>query len=268
MRTYSLAHLTTLMLSPPDMIEAAARCGYDGVGLRLIRVTPESPGYPLMQDAAMLRDTKRALQQTGLTVSDIEFVKITPELNVTALESFFATGAELGAKCAIAAPYDPDLARLAETFGQFCDLAAKYNIKGLLEFFPWTVVPSLQAANKIVEAAGRDNGCILIDALHFSRSHGSFADIVAISPSRFPMVHICDAPLAFEATHERLIHHARAERLPPGQGELDLKGLLQHLPENTPIALEVPMNAFCESVGPEAVAAHVLRETKRLMETL
>ena len=67
---------------PPEMIRVAARTGYRQVGLRLIRVTPETPGYPLMSEPAMLRATKAALAATGVGVLDIEFVKITPELDV------------------------------------------------------------------------------------------------------------------------------------------------------------------------------------------
>jgi hypothetical protein len=36
MTDFSLAHLTTLSLPPPEMIRVAARCGYRAVGLRLI----------------------------------------------------------------------------------------------------------------------------------------------------------------------------------------------------------------------------------------
>jgi hypothetical protein len=52
MNGFSLAHLTVLALPPPEMVGVAARTGYQAVGLRLIEVTPDSPGYPLMDDAA------------------------------------------------------------------------------------------------------------------------------------------------------------------------------------------------------------------------
>ena len=58
----------------------AARLGYDAVGLRLIRVTPDTPGYPLMEDPALMAATRAALDRTGLRVQDIEFVRITPGL--------------------------------------------------------------------------------------------------------------------------------------------------------------------------------------------
>ena len=35
---FSLAHLTVLSLAPPEVVQAAARTGYETVGLRLLRV--------------------------------------------------------------------------------------------------------------------------------------------------------------------------------------------------------------------------------------
>jgi hypothetical protein len=76
---FSLAHLTVLNLAPPDMISLAARTGFQFVGLRLIAVTPTTPGYDLMTDKALMRETKQRMADTGVGVFDIEFVK--PDLN-------------------------------------------------------------------------------------------------------------------------------------------------------------------------------------------
>jgi hypothetical protein len=58
-----------------------------------------------MDDPAGVRETKAAIAETGVSVLDIEFVRITPEIDVEALEPFVAAGAELGAKYVITAPY-------------------------------------------------------------------------------------------------------------------------------------------------------------------
>ena len=46
----SLAHLTVISLAPPQMVDVAALTGFRYVGLRLIAVTPDSPGYPLVNE--------------------------------------------------------------------------------------------------------------------------------------------------------------------------------------------------------------------------
>jgi len=139
----------------------AARIGYRGVGLRLIAVTDDSPGYPIMDDAIMMRETKAALGDTGLRLSDIEFVKITPEINVVALESFIAAGASLGARHVITAPYDQNHVRLSDNLASIASLAGRYGLSALLEFFPWTTVPDLETAAKIVGAASCPNVGVL-----------------------------------------------------------------------------------------------------------
>ena len=62
---FSLAHLTILSCSPPDLIEIAAEAGYDYVSLRPIAVTPNEPKYPLGEDQNLLRQTRSALDATG-----------------------------------------------------------------------------------------------------------------------------------------------------------------------------------------------------------
>src|SRR6516164_5338360 len=120
------------------MIAVASRTGYQTVGLRLIRVTETTPGYPLMDDKPMMRATKAAMAATGIGVLDIEFVRITPDFEVASLEPFLAAGAELGAKYLITSSYDSDLARLADRLAAISDLASQYELRATLEFFPWT----------------------------------------------------------------------------------------------------------------------------------
>lgn len=254
----SLAHLTAIDLAPPELIRTAAECGFDAVGLRLVRVTETTPGYPLMDDPAMLRETKRALSETGIAVHDIEFIRVTPETDIPALAPVFETGAELGARHVITAPYDEDHSRLADRLGQLTDLAAGFGLGTVLEFFPWTSIPDLASAHDLVTRAGADTG-VLIDMLHFDRSHSLVEDIARVPVERMPFIHLCDAPVQPSYTLEELLHAGRAERLPPGEGQIDLAAVLPHLPPGIPVALEVPMTALTAEKGP----AHVMR---RVME--
>jgi len=265
---FSLAHLTVLQLSPPDLIRLAARTGYQAVGLRLIAVTDTSPGYPLMDDATAMRETKAAMNDTGVRVLDIEFVRLTPDTDVMKFERFVAAGAELGAKHAMAAPYDPDLARLAERLGAFHDLCGRYGLSAVLEFYPWTVVPNLESAVRIVEAARRPDLGILVDTLHFDRSGSKVEQLDALPASRLPYIQVSDAPVQPSYTTEELLHAGRAERLPPGEGGIDIVGILRHMPRGIPVALEIPMTAMTAAQGTEAVARRVRQAAERLLETV
>lgn len=263
-RQISLAHLTAIDLPPPRLIEAAAQAGFDAVGLRLIRVTETSPGYPLMQDAAMMRDTKAALKLTGVKVSDIEFVRIEADTDVSALLPFLDAGAELGAGEVICAPYDPDLARLADTLGRLSEQAKDRGLGVSLEFFPWTVVPDLSAAHRVAVQAGPDVG-ILVDALHFDRSASTFDQLRDLPTARLRLAHLCDALRQESYSTDELLHTAREERLPPGEGQIDLAGLLAILPGDLPIGVEVPMTRFSNAKGIDAALSRISAATRALL---
>lgn len=265
MNPISLAHLTVLDMAPPQMIHLAADLGYDRVGLRLIRVTDTTPGYALHENPAALRDTCATLDATGITVNDIEFIRLTPDFRAESLLPFLNAGAELGARHVICAPYDPDLARLSENLAALQTLARPYGLSCVLEFFPWTNVPDLRAARAAVELSGANDVGILVDTLHFDRSSSSLADLAALPPQRLPFVHLCDAPVYPSYSTEDLLHTGRAERLPPGEGQIDLKSILACLPRNLPISLEVPMTALSAQSGSRLVAQRVLRAAQDLL---
>lgn len=264
-RRLSVAHLTAIDLSPPEFIEAAANAGFDGVGLRLLRVTNDSPGYPLMDDAPMMRATRNAMEATGLKVFDIEFVKITPDTKPYDLRALLDAGADLGAGHVITAAYDPDLSRVADTLGKLEDFAAERGLGTVLEFFPWTSVPDARTALSVAKRAGPDVG-VLPDSLHVDRSATSWADLAAIPSQRLPFAHICDAPVWPRYSDEDLLRTARQERLPPGDGQIDLLSYLNTLPEDLPLAAEVPMSERLRRDGAAQVLNDVAEACQRLCE--
>ncbi|MEY8880494.1 sugar phosphate isomerase/epimerase family protein [Donghicola sp. XS_ASV15] len=263
-RALSIAHLSAIQLSPPTLIETAAKAGLDAVGLRLIKVTPDSPGYPLWQDAQMMRETKSALRHTGLSVNDIEFVKVTKETTAESLLPFFDCGADLGAKTAILAPYDDDLSRLADTITALSEAAQVRGIGVVLEFFPWTSVPDLQTCWQVVQTAGDDVG-LLVDSLHFDRSGSSLELLAQIPAARMPFLHLCDAPVQDSYTTEELLHTARGERFAPGDGQIDLAAFVKVAP-NVPIGLEIPRPTALDPEGYAKAFADFAAKTRALLK--
>jgi sugar phosphate isomerase/epimerase len=66
-------------------------------------------------------------------------------------------------------------------------------------------------------------------------------------------------------TTEQLLHTARSERLPPGEGGIDISGILKRLPADIVIGLEVPMDALTRECGPEEVARRVRAAAGRVI---
>ena len=88
MPKFSLAALTVLELAPPELVEVAAACGYDHVGVRLLPAVAGGLAYPLMDDEAGLKETLARLDATGITVADLEVVAFRPETEIAAFSAF------------------------------------------------------------------------------------------------------------------------------------------------------------------------------------
>ncbi len=95
---YSLAHLTLIGASPPELVYIAARAGYDAVSPRFIpmKVPGEFTEAPV--DKAQVQATKTALASTGLKVLDVELARITEDVDPRSFERALELGGELGAK--------------------------------------------------------------------------------------------------------------------------------------------------------------------------
>ena len=128
MPSFSLAALTVLELAPPALIDVAAACGYDYVGIRLLPAMAGGIAYPLMEDGAGLKETLARLDATDITVADLEVVAFRPETEIASFAAFFETGARLGAKNFLIAAYDPDLTRFTDRYAAFCEAAAPYGL--------------------------------------------------------------------------------------------------------------------------------------------
>lgn len=246
MPSFSLAALTALELAPPELIDVAAACGYDHVGLRLLPAMPGGIAYPLMEDDAAL-----------------EVVAIRPETEIAGFSAFFEAGARLHAKHVLVAAYDPDLDRFADRFAGFCEAAAPYGLTADLEFMPWTSVPDLETARRIVERVAQANAGVLVDALHFDRSQSSVGDIARIPAGKLHYWQLCDAPAERPATSEEMIHAARNERMFPGEGGIDLVSLARAMPPDIAISIEVPTATLARKVGAEARARRALEGARR-----
>ncbi len=267
-RPIGLAALTVLELAPPDMVSCAAQAGYDCVGLRLLPATETETRHPIIGDTPMLRETLQRLAGSRLRVLDIELFRLKPDTDVREYRAALETGARFGAREALVAGNDPDERRLADRFGAFCDLAAEFGIGANLEPMPWADLRDFGQGARIIEAAGRGNAGLVIDPIHFDRA-GNRPDEIASVPARhLRYMQLCDAPAERPADVETVIHQARAERLMPGDGGLDLRGILRAVPPGIPVSVEVPMRTLARSVPALLRARRMLAKTRQLLDSL
>ncbi len=264
-RIYSLAYLTTAPMAPPDALFLAQKLGYQAIGVRIAPAAPGGNFSPLIEDPAMLRDTVARVRDTGVPVFDVEIVRLNENFRADQFKRFLETAGKLGARAILVAGDDPDEGRLTASYAAFCDAAAPFNLTADLEFMPWTAVRDAKSALRIITNADRPNGRVLVDSLHAGRSTTTLADLAAIPGSRLSYAQLCDAPAEIPTTHEGLIHTARCARLLPGEGGIDLLGIVRQLPANLPLSLELPNDERLPRLGAEEWARQALAAAKRII---
>jgi sugar phosphate isomerase/epimerase len=109
-------------------------------------------------------------------------------------------------------------------------------------------IADLALAARMVRAVACPNFGIAVDALHFDRSHSRVSDLAALPRTWFRYVQLCDAPGVWTPDRASLLHAAVSERLFPGEGAIDLVGLLRALPRGIPVALEIPTATLARTV--------------------
>jgi sugar phosphate isomerase/epimerase len=256
---YSLAHLTVLSLAPPQVVDVAARAGYRYASLRMTRVTAAEPLYDLAHDRLLMKETKARLDDNGIDVLDVELFRMDPKLGPDDFVAELNATAELGATNVIAQLPDPDRERATERFARLCDLAKPLGIYVSLEFPHWTETGTLAETTRVLRAVNRSNAAILVDMLHMGRSSSSCEDLEKLPREWLRFAHVCDAEKQCPSTIEAIIRTARDERLFPGEGTIDVRGILACLPDEIPYSLEIPRVALTRAVGPEEVARLAIR---------
>lgn len=264
---FSLAHLSMLTTSPPEMVRIAARTGFGFVSFRLTAVTPTEHVYALQKDRAMMLETKALLADTGVRVLDVELCRMGPETEAAAYLPVIDAAAELGARHLLAQLPDPDRERATRRFADLCDLALPYGLTVDLEYPSWTETPNLAAAAAVVEAVDRPNAGILVDTLHFSRARDSIEALGKIPPHYFHFAQVCDAPAEIPSSLEGLLHTARSERNFLGEGGIDVWGILAAMPA-MPYSLEIPTDALARTVDAEERARRSIRAAEAYLDGL
>jgi sugar phosphate isomerase/epimerase len=254
-RRIGLAALTCLELAPPQLVDAAAAAGYDFVGLRLI---PAAAGQSLPPFEP--RELERRLADTGMKVLDVEVFRLEASTRIADFEPVMALSRRLGASEILVHGADPDEARLADTFAQLCELAARYRLAANLEPMPWVDVSTVAKAKRIL--ANNPEAALLVDPIHFFRADNRLEELQG-APLRY--LQFCDAHAGRPQDVNELIRQARGDRLFPGEGALDLRGLLAALPPELPMGLEIPM---ARKLEPFQRAKLALEATRKFLTTV
>ncbi|MCH9852560.1 MAG: sugar phosphate isomerase/epimerase [Alphaproteobacteria bacterium] len=262
---YSLAHLTLIDASVPELIFIAARAGYDAISPRFIpmNITDEFCCYP--EDKALVQATKYALKTTGLKVLDIEIARITEDCDPRKFKPALALGAELGAERLIMSAWTKsrdDRNFVIDCYAETCQLAAPYGLTVDLEFPSFSRLRNLDETLDIVRAAAQPNSGILVDTLYLHLSRVDLGELLHVPEKYFHFLHISDCLPGIADTKAGMIQLARDARLYPGEGWIDFKGIIERLPPLN-YSIELPNQARIKELGHEEHARRCLYHAKQ-----
>jgi sugar phosphate isomerase/epimerase len=170
---------------------------------------------------------RAVLAETGLRVVEIEF------LGGWALDGpgdpagIEAVADAFGGRHVSAGEFRGDAALdLDAAAARLAALAQRLAARGLrvaVEAFPWSALPDVGTVVELLARAATADAGLMVDVWHFFNG-GARPDLLDRLPAgAVAAVQLNDGPLV----HDDFLRHARAERRLPGEGDLDVVGLVR-----------------------------------------
>lgn len=256
MRQISLASGVLPEFGPVDIVEAAAAAGFDAAGLWV---------EPAEWTAQTTREVRSAMAATGMPVLDVEVIWLKPDSAMDDHRKVIDVGAELGARNVLCVSSEPDHAATAARLAELCRHAEGSGMRVALEFGVFTEVRNLASALAVLDAVAHPLRALLIDPIHVDRSGSRIEDIARIDPGLIPYAQFCDArgqrpdPADFDA----VIIDAIDLREQCGEGALPLAALLDALPPQVPLSIELRSQALREAFSHPALRARAVADATR-----
>jgi len=249
-----IAPTTLMRLAPLELIEHAARAGYDGIGIRLYP-SPHMAFFPVVGDSAMEAKVRAAVRDAGVKVYEIFTCYLQPDMDLEAMKRAHEFGAELGADYALVIGDDDDWGRQVDNFGSLCDNAAEFGLTCALEApVNRRKLTTLDLNLKLIANSGRENVAISVDPVQYIRAGHRFDLLCDVDPKLMPYTQICDAKTMTPMEPYCM----------PGDGIVPLNEMLDIMPQGLPLSLEYHHRD--ESFTTQEWAKHVLDGTRAYLE--
>jgi len=211
-----------------DRCRAAAEAGFTGIGLHaddVARTVATGLDVPLMRSV---------LAEHGLAVVELEFLGgwalDGPDPAVVA--GIEAAADAFGGRHVTAGEFRPadrlDLDAAAQRLGAVARRLGGRGLSVALEAFPWSAIPDPATAIELLRRTEAPNAGLMIDVWHFFNGGAEPGLLAGLPPAAIVAVQLNDGP----RVHDDHLHHARSARMLPGEGDLDVTGLVDALRRN------------------------------------
>lgn len=252
-RQLVLAHFSIRDATFVQRCAATAGAGFDGFGLYVGEYSRQRAGGH--SDADLLA----MIAEHGTRVIELEALPFFVDRHLDTFVHLVATFRP--ERLQVVPPFSGDVDRreAATWLATLADRVAPFGTTLAIEFLPFTPIATAADAAELVDRAGRSNIGLCVDAWHVFRGEGLLS-LVGLDPSLVAAVQFDDGPLdpVLDDYVQDCLHHREV----PGEGEFDLRGLLELLPADAPLSVEVPDDDL-DRLDPLEVARILHRETLR-----
>jgi sugar phosphate isomerase/epimerase len=240
--------LSVFGMPPVEFITLAAElgCPYISTGMTGFPL-PQlgQPEFSLKDDPALRRDILAAMDHTGVSIALGDGLLILPGADIRDSAPNLDILAQLRVPRVNSVSLDPDRARTFDQFAMLAELAAERGMQTTIEPAPGTTVGDLTTGLAALKHIGRQDFRLLIDTMHLVRSGFGAADLAALEPGSIGYAQLSDTTL--QPRMDSYMQEATFERMVPGEGELPLQAIVDALPADIVISLEVPRLSLAEA---------------------
>lgn len=254
-------------MPPVEFVHMAADIGVSWIGIGSTAMQYYNPdNYPywsLRDDAALVRETRTALRDRGVSISLMEGFRIQPDFDLADYGRDMDMLLSLGGRRFNAASTVKDRKQALDGFATLAEMAEERGLEMTMEIAQPPNI-NLEASLETLAYVKRPNCKLLIDTMHYFRFGGSVEEIDGLDKSLIGYIQLADVPLVskFQSYFEEALY----DRKPPGEGELPLREFLALVPRDVIVSVEVPERARqLAGMGPKERVAMCIAAARRLL---
>ena len=243
--------------------EAAAAAGFSGIGLHIDDLARNRANG---LDAAGMR---AVLDGTGLRLVEIEFLGgwamdvddgalAATAAGIESVADAFG-GSHVSAGEFRAGALDPDAA--AARLRRLADRLARRGLRVAVEAFAWSALPDVGTAVDLIRRSGSADAGLMVDVWHFFNGEAGLDALDDLPGAGVVAVQLNDGP----RVRSDFLQQARAARRLPGDGDLDVVGLVRAVQDtgfagpwcvevNTPEFRALPVDVAAKAAADAATA--------------
>ncbi len=237
-----------------EYIHATKKAGYEAIGIRLYRAPGRTYNFnPIVGDAALMRDVKKAIPDLGLEMYDIYSYYLRPEMEWDLILPSLDFAGELGAKYLLVIGDDTEWQRMCDNMGRICEKLKPMGIQAVIEAYANVLTPMATAVKFCMDNREHNVGLCMDPRQGFrDEKDYCFEALKGVDRALLPYAQINDSSLLGN------------NGILPGEGQVPLYDYLDALPAGIDLSMEAQIPSDFSYTGAEWAKMSVERTRKLL----